>query len=270
MKKITKVLLIVFLILLAVRVSSYFKASPYAKPEVEVNFTEPEFGKAVVPMQRERKQVAFDQAHQGEERRHSIYSDYSKFASLFGERGFKIKSIDGIKELDADVLVLLAPTVDYTDEEIKIIKDAVSSGTALIILGEAEGAEALNKLLMDFGIIFNRDYIYDLQSYSVLYKYPIISDFKITALEKNVSKIAIYEGCSLHTFGLATSVAFAGKGAKSSTDTYGVDATGLAVAAISKYNEGEIFAICDSDIFSNKFIRNFDNENFARNLINWS
>jgi hypothetical protein len=76
----------------------------------------------------------------------------------------------------------------------------------------------------------------------------------------------VYDGCSIDTFSPAVTVAYGGNSTKSS---FGVKKE-IGVIATSTYGSGKVFAICDSDIFSNSHIKELDNENLARNLVNWS
>jgi hypothetical protein len=265
-RSLTKNLILILIVLLIIKFAlEYAKAKPYIKPELKVNFTEPEIGKATVPIKKIGKNVLFDQAHQ---KKYSIYSDYSKFVSLFAEGKCKIKvAEENLEDLsDVDILILIAPTKSYSDKEIEAIKGALERGLTLLVMGEKESAENLNKLLLEVGIVLNKDTVYDLRNYSVLYKYPIISKFMYTGVETNVSKIVVYDACSLYTFGPASPVAIAGESANSTLSIKGE----LAIAAMSVYKKGKIFVVCDTDIFSNEYIKNFDNENFVRNLINSS
>lgn len=246
----------------------------YIKPKIEVNYNLPQPSNITVEIKKNERSVLFEQAHQD---KHSIYKDYTKFASLFGESGSPIMSIDS-KRLSTtgmegvDIIVLLMPNTSYSDEEMGTILDSVKKGTTLIIIGDRGVQDTLNRLGISIGITFNDDYIYDLENYFEFYKNPIVISFASNITEnsadnltKNISRIAIYDGCSLDTFFPAAVVAFGSDSTKSSADKGKIGAI-----AVSSLGSGKIFAICDADIFSDANIKELDNENLARNLVNWS
>lgn len=262
MRRLNLILLAIVLFLIFVKIVSYREA--YTKPKIEVNYTSPGPSNATVEIIKNVRNVLFEQAHQDQ---HSIYQDYTEFASLFGKSGSYISSIDSERITSVkgvDILVLLTPNMTYSDKEIDTILGGVKGSMTLIIIGDRKIQDTLNRLSMNFGIIFNNDYIYDLENYFEFYKNPIINNF--TSLNESVKHIAVYDGCSIDTFSPAVTVAFGGNSTKSSLGI----AKRIGVIAVSSFGSGKIFAICDSDIFSNAHTKELDNENLARNLVNWS
>jgi len=264
MKRINLILISIIAMLLVIEFAMYSQS--YTKPKMEVSYDLPKPSNVTVEIIKNKRYVLFEQAHQDQ---HSIYKDYTTFASLFGQSDSSIVSEDyeRIKSLDGfDVLVLLTPNTSYSDEEIDLITDAVSNGMTLIIIGEKNSQNILNKVVLNFGITYNDDYVYDLEQYFEFYKNPIISNFTSGGLTRNVNYVAIYNGCSMDIFYPAKPVAL---GSSSTESSSGVKKE-MNLIAVSALGSGKIFAICDSDIFSNAHIKELDNENLARNLVNWS
>jgi hypothetical protein len=261
-ENLSKVLFVVFLILLAARISIYsVPRKEYPRPSYVINVTEPRGILAKIEVKENKRKVAFDELHNS---LHSIYSTYSQFASLFKSSNSEVIVLEEIELKDVDVLILLSPTSSYSKEEMNEILSAVKNGTTLIVLGEGVASEELNKITFNFGITLTDDLIYDLYNYLMLYKNPIIFEFSPSPLIQNVSEIVLYDACSLDIFGDAEAIAVTS--AKSTLDKKGR----LNVIAISRYGRGEVFVVCDSDIFSNEGIKNLDNEILAINLVNWS
>lgn len=267
-KKINKILFVIIIFLIGIKFFvEYFELKiPVKKHEIEIGFVEPR--KALIEnltMEKKRGNALFEQSHQLS---HSIYADLSRFASFFGEAGFKIKAAD--EELgdlsNVDILVIVSPTKEYNETEREKILSMLRIGGTLIVLGERTSSEILNRISLDFGMIFNKDKVYDLYNYSVIAQNPIVSEFYKSRISQNVSEIVLYDACSINTFGSAVGLAFTSETGKS---TLGYEGR-IPVAAISTYGSGKIFAICDTDLFTNKNMKKFDNEIFVKNLISWS
>lgn len=268
MKNIIKILLAIVIILTIIRVYQEAILLPGpVKPLTKPNFTEPKFLNVTIGViEKPGKLVVFEQSHQDSR---SIFTDFSQFASIFTEAKFEVKAtteedvVDEIK--GADVLVLLAPTKSYSEEEATAIKELVGNGTTLIVLGEPDSARVVNQIALSYGISFNQDLVYDTERYVIVYKYPLITSFNTSTMTKGLTDVALIEGCSL-SLSSAQPLAFSSKTTKSSSLIY---ATNFPLMATASGKE-KVFVICDSDLFSNKFLKSFDHEILARNIVNWS
>ena len=162
-------------------------------------------------------------------------------------------------------MVLLSPNDEYTKTEIEAIKEYVGDGGTLIILGERDSIEVLNKVAINFGIAFNDDLVYDTERYTITSNYPLIGKFAFSPLTKGLSDISLISGCSLSLTPQSKVLSFSGKTTKSTAIN-----GNLTLMAAAEFGSGKIFSICDTDLFSNKFLKYFDHGILARNLVNWS
>lgn len=267
-----RIMIILILILATVLIMSILRELifyiPYTKPRVEVSIEEPRKSFPNVTLVQKTGRIVFDQVHDNS---FSTYEGYSHFASLFKSTGFDVYVVEdrilfNLALEDATALVLVAPNESYTKKERASIMDAVENGLTLILIGDKNRVDALNKISFEYDIIFNNDYVYDLYNNSLSYKYPLISNFVEDEITKNLTEIVIYEGCSLDTFKDSNTIAFAGENARSSEISFEKN---LAMLATSSNGKGKIFAICDSEIFTNKNIGKYDNEILAVNIVNW-
>lgn len=208
--------------------------------------------------------IIFDESH---DEKHSIFADYTTFASFFKTAGYDVVTeSEKLEKIEAKALVLVAPNEDFTQKERDAIVSAVRSGVDLLLIVDRGSQTVLNSLSINFDILFNDDYVYDQKQYSVNFRYPLISDFTNSTLVTNVSSIVIYDGCGLRVFGKAEPVAFGGENAASISLQYGGK---IPVIATSKFGVGKIFAICDSELFTDKNIVTADNKLLAKNLVNF-
>jgi hypothetical protein len=189
---------------------------------------------------------------------------------MFFEAGFEFQVVEEKEKLNetlpqAKVLIVARPSESYGELR-DAITDFVARGGTLILIGDRNRSvvENLNELSVQFGIVFNRDYIYDLYHYHLLYSYPRISKFEEHKLTRYLQDFVVYDSPSLTVFGDAQALAHPATTAKS---TLGFEE--IAVLAMASHGKGYVVAMADGDAWTDENLGQFDNHLLLTNLINW-
>ena len=98
------------------------------------------------------------------------------YQTLMKANGYEVDSIDiTVEDIpeDTDIAVIAAPTVDYTDEEVKKVSDFLNNGGKLdknlmyIESVQQPDTPKIDELLEEYGIIIEDYYMYDAESSNV-------------------------------------------------------------------------------------------------------
>jgi eukaryotic-like serine/threonine-protein kinase len=146
----------------------------------------------------------------------------SSYANLLQENGFTVSKItespitdDNLK--DINVLIVMAPERNYTDDEIKTINNFVANGGGLFLLGDNWGNEdggtdyAFNKLAKSFGVEYaNNSLLLDSNNYFILTENPKITNITSSPLTANVPEFYYILGTYIKNTGTSNISAYSG------------------------------------------------------------
>ena len=209
--------------------------------------------------------IVFDNTH---EETNSITGDYNNAAELLNNKGYLVNKSSEIHTdlslvlLNCDVFVVTAPHKKFLPNETQLIETFVANGGNLFLLGDYEFNSTLtasiNSLSSQFGIQFDQELIEDFYYNDGRPYRPTISSF---------SKHPIIETTDVQEFTLynATSISGGRPIAFTSLDASPSNAT---VLTSSRFKNGKIVAIGDSDLFSNEFLEG-DARNLLLNIFGW-
>lgn len=207
-----------------------------------------------------------------------------KLATNIGsELGWEIKGNDEPLTLDLlkeyDVVILPNPGEDITDEEAQALKEYVEEGGALLILGDwykYVNADSLNKVVGEFGIMFNRDELMDEDRNTGASYFPLIGEFNTHPAMKflTAGDELYYNGDTLELSGNATWLI---RGYETS---YAVDGSGNIVkekgskpivAAAVEVGKGRIVAYGSSKALSDAYYEHYIDSNwpFIKGVLLW-
>lgn len=207
-----------------------------------------------------------------------------KLATNIGsELGWEIKGNDEPLTLDLlkeyDVVILPNPGEDITDEEAQALKEYVEEGGALLILGDwykYVNADSLNKVVGEFGIMFNRDELMDEERNTGASYFPLIGEFNTHPAMKflTAGDELYYNGDTLELSGNATWLI---RGYETS---YAVDGSGNIVkekgskpivAAAVEVGKGRIVAYGSSKALSDAYYEHYIDSNwpFIKGVLLW-
>lgn len=294
-RKIVSLLLVAFFItslLVPLANIGYFKNNEYTV------VTQPTITKRVTNIQTpistletaQRPIVVFDEGHNQYYNHMRLYD----FLSIVKERADVIINTDNITASDlenASVLIIPNPGRDFNDTEIEAIKDFVRNGGSLLIMGDWYNYYTVNltKITGDFGIIFYDSEILDENNHRYTHNYePIIHVFNNESehskfMTEGISEV-VFNGGTLNVTGDAFAIGI-GDSDPSPNNTYAVDDASnvianasnvIAFAGVDLLTGGRIFASGSTKVFANDssawykdYIHMYDNEKFARNVVEW-
>jgi len=253
----TKTSAILFILVFSLLLSSCFKTSPNYSPK-------------------ERKRIAFDEAHKEV---HRISDDYKSFRDFLEQSGFEVRSItEGpltLTKLRAySVIVLPLPRKSLSREEINSIVKFVEGGGGLLIIGDCGGDQFwggnINNLSSIFGLTFNPDILRTSE------EPVIINRFKQHPITVDVTKIVCLTGSSINIVGDAYGLASASDGVWADRltghigildpgESYGQNVT---VLAVSNFGLGRVVCLGSSTVFINSNLIS-DHKKLGLNILKW-
>ncbi len=128
-------------------------------------FTEEKITNALVAVLKDTsKKIYFTKGHgEGELRSDEATGFSAAVAELEGNK-YEVADLSllekGAVPSDADLVVIAGPVYDFREEELRMLQDYLKSGGALLSLVDAaKPVRMLNKLLADYGIQFNDDFL---------------------------------------------------------------------------------------------------------------
>ncbi len=219
----------------------------------------------------------------------------SIFANLLESNGFSVSRLTGSPITDQnlqehDVLIVMAPARNYTDDEIQSIKKFVNDGGGLFLLGDNWGVEdgnenyAYNLLAQSFGLSFSyNEALVDSENYIGLHDFVIISDIQSSSLTTNLDKLNYMQGSYIKDPGSSEIQAL------SSSNSWGDQLTltdsgfsepdfnkdpnevsgPLPVLTTLDYGQGRVVFFGSVRSFNNAWIYRSDNWKLGINSVNW-
>jgi signal peptide peptidase SppA len=141
--------------------------------------------------------------------------DINFLLSKIVEKGYSVRyGKENISKMlnDSKALIIISPRKDYSDGEIKAIRNFVEKGGKVLVICDPSrtNASALNSLVTDFGLIFASGYLYNMYENYGNYRNIVITQFNSSKLA-NVERVVLFTATFIH----------GGKGiAFTSNDTY--------------------------------------------------
>ncbi|MCX8183288.1 MAG: S49 family peptidase [Crenarchaeota archaeon] len=109
----------------------------------------------------------------------------------------------------AKAVLIAAPTIPYSEEQVKRLKSFVESGKTLVIMYDPAEEYVripdltwpVNSLSMGFGIFFNSGYLYDENQFFGMYRNIYVEGFRNHTLTLNLSKMVFFTSTSICSTG---------------------------------------------------------------------
>lgn len=219
----------------------------------------------------------------------------SGFATLLQENGYSV-SINKDKTItpellkDYSVLIIINQARNYTDNEVKTIKDFVNNGGGLLIMGsnwgniDGDQNFSYNKIAKSFGVSFaNNEIVNNDKDYVFVSDMIEIKDIRPSPITNNVSSFIYHMGTYITDPGSSTVVAYTDSytwGDKGHTTSEGVtnsnyqkdpDETSGPLPVISQmqYGSGKVVFIGAAYSFVNSVMYRSDAWKLGLNSVNW-
>ncbi|MGZ7095070.1 MAG: DUF4350 domain-containing protein [Methanobacterium sp.] len=247
----------------------------------------------------ENKKILFDESNPTFGKLNTIHSigtyGSSGFANLLQENGYSVSALKDTpitpeKLKGYDVLIIMAQSRNYTDEEIQTIKNFVNNGGGLLLIGNTWGKVdgdqnfAFNKIAKSFGVSFAyNEVVTNDQNYFLLPYNIDITDLKPSKITSNIKNYYHLSGTYIKEPGPSTIVAYTDSnswGDKGHTTPEGTtdsnykkdpDETSGLLPVISQmeYGKGKVVFMGSSEAFINSLIYQSDAWKMGLNSVNW-
>lgn len=239
-----------------------------------------------------KKRILIDVAH---DEPINFTSGYNMFISQLTSRGFTLAenkvSITENTLDNYDILLVIVPKSEFTQQEILSIEKFVKDGGSLLLVGRGGSSldtkntrKVLNQLTINMGITFNDDLVTDTQNY---YDNDatnvIIVNMVSDPITNEIFKVAMKLPCSL-TISQNSKALMRGspqslsrpylsdpdKNDSPSKDPLNtISGTDLIVAARSNILSGKVVAIGSSTFIEDHMISNYDHLRFISNMFDY-
>jgi hypothetical protein len=166
---------------------------------------------------------------------------------------------------DAVGLVAVNPAFWWTPQEIALVEDFVAEGGRLVLISDPDVSEPdeyfvpdINTLSDAFGVVFNKDYLYNLEHNDLNFAHIFVEEFVDQAADLDGDDIVFYGARSIS--GPVTSQMRTGSGTVSSLRT---GATSFTTAATIAYPHDaaahNVLALGDFDVLTEPFVNRYEN-----------
>jgi len=174
-------------------------------------------------------------------------------------RNYSVKYLRNKSEMNetlrtANTFIVISPNKQFSEEEINLVEDFQRDDGNLLLVDDPARKSKINLLSMSFGIIFNRDYLYNNVANDGNYRYVIFTDFNEDNLTKGLSKVSFYVAGSISGTMLI----------KSDTNTYSSLGTKEIFSPVVK--NGRTLAIGDITFLTPPYNTIYDNNKFISNI----
>lgn len=223
--------------------------------------------------------VVFDQLHSNRFAPEDVESLTSAITRAGGDVQFTGTLGDLASDLEeADVFVVVDPATPYTAEEVETVQEFVEDGGKLVMFGEpnrkaiqstgfsaviAEQRSRLTALASSFGVVFSKQYVYDMRRNDGSFKSPIVGPVARTnnSLVDGVDQVAMYTPTTIAMeegdvlLRTSPSAESGTRDAKRGFPVAGVTANGAVLAVgDSTFLSNDVSAVGDNDVFITRII----------------
>ncbi len=158
--------------------------------------------------------------------------------------------------------IVVSPVSEFSKEEKKTVNEFVDSGGRLLLIADPPRQDKMNSLALDFGLIFEGDYLYNMKENETNYSNIFVAEFKENGVTKELKKIALY------TAGSITSdkggIAFVDENTASSRIE-----TRKKLSPVALTHEANVLAIYDLTFMTEPYNGIHDNNQLISNIASW-
>ncbi len=174
----------------------------------------------------------------------------------------EVKDKGTSKEAPPLAFVVVCPEAEFTKEEKKTTQEFLKKGGKLLLVADPTRPGEINSLGLEFGLIFEDGYLYNLRENETNFRNIFISQFEANELTENLTKIALY------TAGAITSP----KSALAFTDDNTFSSlieTRTRLSPMVLLKERNILAIYDLTFMAEPYNGFCDNNQLISNIATW-
>ncbi|MBI4186740.1 MAG: hypothetical protein HY530_04440 [Chloroflexi bacterium] len=162
----------------------------------------------------------------------------------------------------ANAFVIVSPRSKFTKEERETIEKFVSNSGKLLLVDDPVRRGEINSLAIDFGLLFEPDYLYNMKENEINYRNIIVTEFKQNDVTRDVARIALYTAGSISS--AEEGIAMVDQNTFSSLIETRQGLSPLALARKSK-----VLAVYDLTFMTEPYNGTFDNNRLVSNIADW-
>ncbi len=163
---------------------------------------------------------------------------------------------------DAGAMVIVCPTQRFSTEEKESIHEFLGKGGRLLLIADPTRSDRISELSLEFGLIFEPGYLYNMQEYETNYRNIIVAEFEDSEITRDLEQVVFY------TAGAVSSanggIAFVDENTYSSQIQ---SRTRLSPMAMAKGLQ--VLAIYDLTFMTEPYNRTLDNNRLISNIADW-
>ncbi|MEE9399551.1 MAG: hypothetical protein V3V23_04715 [Dehalococcoidales bacterium] len=96
------------------------------------------------------------------------------------------------EELPPHAFIIVAPQIEFTKEEKETIDEFMDNGGKILLIADPSRDNNINDISLEFGLIFESDYLYNIKENELNYRNIFISDFEESEITEDLEKIVLY------------------------------------------------------------------------------
>jgi len=182
-------------------------------------------------------------------------------------RGLTIEFLDigddlGTELYEADALILVCPQMEFSGLEGETVDQFVNNGGKLLLIADPTRPSEINSLSLQFGLIFEPDYLYNLKENDANYRNIFVTEFKENEITNGLEKIALYTTGSISSDDCG--IALVDENTFSSLIETRTELSPIALA-----KEAKVLAIYDLTFISEPYNGILDNNQLISNIADW-
>lgn len=158
--------------------------------------------------------------------------------------------------------IIVCPQKEFSGEEKKAIQKFVSDGARLLLVAEPTRPSKINNTSLEFGMIFEPGYLYNLKENEINYRNIFITEFNTSDITKNLKKIALYVSGSISS--ADDGIAFVDQDTFSS-----LIESRKRLSPIALTEESKVLGVYDLTFMSEPYNSVLDNNQFISNIADW-
>lgn len=162
----------------------------------------------------------------------------------------------------ADAFIVVCPQWEFSKEEGETIDEFVNDGGKLLLIADPTRSSQINSISLQFGLIFESDYLYNMKENEINYRNIFVAEFKETELTKNIEEIALYTAGSISSADCG--IAFVDQNTFSS-----LIETRQELSPVAQANESKVLAIYDLTFMTEPYNGILDNNRLIANIADW-
>jgi len=166
------------------------------------------------------------------------------------------------EELLPVAFIIVSPQVEFSKEEKKTVNEFVDNGGKLLLIADPTRNGNINSISLEFGLIFEPDYLYNMEENEINYRNIFVSEFEENEITKNIEKIVLYVAGSISS--ADGGIAFVDQNTFSS-----IIESRKQLSPIALNQDEKVMAVHDLTFMTEPYNGALDNNQLIANIADW-